>query len=100
VARTAAATRNYSRQPTGKPDRLADTQIQVNYRGTDWVRDDAEGLAATIPAAGDRAPDAAGLARLGIGFPFAYSTFARHPAHLSHPPSEYPDGDDGLGKLG
>jgi 2-polyprenyl-6-methoxyphenol hydroxylase-like FAD-dependent oxidoreductase len=81
VARTSAATRNYGREPVSKPDRLADTQIRVNYRGTDWVRDDVEGLAATIPMAGDRAPDAAGLVRLGVGFPLRLVDILRGTPH-------------------
>ncbi len=81
VARTTAATVNYGREPTSKPDRLADTQIRVSYRGTDWVRDDAEGLAATVPMAGDRAPDAQGLVRLGIGFPLRLHDVLRGTPH-------------------
>jgi 2-polyprenyl-6-methoxyphenol hydroxylase-like FAD-dependent oxidoreductase len=59
VARTVAASVNYGREPGGKLDRLADTQIRVSYRGTEWVRDDAREH--TGPAAGDRAPDADGM---------------------------------------
>lgn len=43
-----------------KQDRLADTQILVNYRGTPWVVDASPGDG---PRAGDRAPDAYGLRR-------------------------------------
>lgn len=66
VARTLAASINFGREGGAKPDRLEDTQILVNYRDTAWVRDDggAEG-----PHAGDRAPDAGGLRRQGVGFP-------------------------------
>ncbi|MBV1799801.1 FAD-dependent monooxygenase [Siccirubricoccus sp. G192] len=67
VARTRAASEGYGREAGSKPDRLADTQILVSYRGTGWVRDDAGGAAG--PAAGDRAPDAIGLRRHGVGFP-------------------------------
>jgi 2-polyprenyl-6-methoxyphenol hydroxylase-like FAD-dependent oxidoreductase len=66
VARTRAATESYGRESGGKPDRLADTQIRVSYRGTDWVRDDAKDLDAAVPEAGDRAPDAGGLTRHGM----------------------------------
>ena len=81
VARTSAATRNYGREPTSKPDRLADTQIRVNYRGTGWVTDDGEGLSPTVPMAGDRAPDAVGLFRLGIGFPLRLFDIVRGTPH-------------------
>lgn len=69
VVRTRAASENYGKEPGGKPDRLADTQILVSYRGTDWVRDDAKDINASGPVAGDRAPDAQGLWRHGVGFP-------------------------------
>ena len=41
VARTRTASVHLGREPAGKPDRLADTQIRVSYRGTDWVCEDA-----------------------------------------------------------
>jgi 2-polyprenyl-6-methoxyphenol hydroxylase-like FAD-dependent oxidoreductase len=74
VARTRAASEGYGKEPGGQPDRLADTQILVSYRGTDWVRDDAQdpdsrGPAAGVPAAGDRAPDVREMWRHGVGFP-------------------------------
>jgi 2-polyprenyl-6-methoxyphenol hydroxylase-like FAD-dependent oxidoreductase len=81
VARTRAATENYGREPGGKPDRLADTQIRVSYCGTDWVRDDAKDLGATVRA-GDRAPDAGGLARHGIGFPLRLFDVLRGTEHV------------------
>jgi hypothetical protein len=82
VARTLAATRNYGREPDAKPDRLADTQIRVSYRGTDWVRDDADGLATAAPWAGDRAPDARGLIRNGVSFPFRLFDVLRGTDHV------------------
>jgi 2-polyprenyl-6-methoxyphenol hydroxylase-like FAD-dependent oxidoreductase len=69
VARTRAASENFGKEPGGKPDRQADTQILVSYRGTDWIRDDAKDVNASGPVAGDRAPDAQGLWRHGVGFP-------------------------------
>jgi hypothetical protein len=72
---------HYGREPTSKPDRLVDTQIRVNYRATDWVRDDAEGLSADVPMAGDRAPDAQGLVRPGIGFPLRLHDVLRGTPH-------------------
>ncbi|HSI39070.1 MAG TPA: FAD-dependent monooxygenase [Xanthobacteraceae bacterium] len=66
VARTRAASENYGRERGGAPDRLADTQILISYRGTPWVSEDAPN--ASGPAAGDRAPDVQSLARHGFGF--------------------------------
>jgi 2-polyprenyl-6-methoxyphenol hydroxylase-like FAD-dependent oxidoreductase len=68
LARTHAASRGYGREQGGVPDRLADTQILVSYRGTPWAHDDT---APDTPGlrAGDRAPDVQGLHRSGLGFP-------------------------------
>jgi 2-polyprenyl-6-methoxyphenol hydroxylase-like FAD-dependent oxidoreductase len=82
VARTRAASENYGQEPRGKLDHLADTQLLVTYRNTAWVRDDAEGLPAMIPQAGDRAPDAGGLRRHGIGFPLRLFDVLRGTKHL------------------
>jgi 2-polyprenyl-6-methoxyphenol hydroxylase-like FAD-dependent oxidoreductase len=82
VARTLAATRNYGREPDGNPDRLSDTQIRVSYRGTDWVRDDAQDLAGDVPAPGDRAPDARGLTRRCVGFPLRLFDALRGTEHV------------------
>lgn len=82
VARTRAATESYGREAGGKPDRLADTQIRVSYRGTDWVRDDADDLGDAVPGAGDRAPDACGLTRHGIGFPLRLFDILRGTEHV------------------
>ena len=46
------------------------------------MRDDAEGLAATVPAAGDRTPDAAGLIRSGVGFPMRLFDILRGTEHV------------------
>jgi 2-polyprenyl-6-methoxyphenol hydroxylase-like FAD-dependent oxidoreductase len=82
VARTREATENYGREPGGKPDRLADSQIRVSYRGTGWVSDDAKDLDTAVPGAGDRAPDACGLTRLGIGFPLRLFDVLRGTEHV------------------
>jgi FAD binding domain len=81
VARTRAATENFGRGG-GRPDRLADTQIRVSYGGTGWVRDDAVDLSDSVPAAGDRAPDAGGLTRHGIGFPLRMFDVLRGTGHV------------------
>ncbi len=54
VARTRAASENYGREQGDRPDRLADTQIRVSYRGSAWVLDDPAGFDAAAPAAGGR----------------------------------------------
>ena len=79
VARTRAASEGYGRE--NKPDRLADTQILVSYRGTAWVHDDA-GEAAPGPGAGDRAPDAAGLRRRGVAAPLRLHDVLRGTDHV------------------
>ncbi len=82
VARTRAASEAYGRERRDPPDRLADTQIRVSYRGSAWVSQEGAGFAATAPAAGDRAPDAGGLRRRNIGFPFRLFDILRGPEHV------------------
>ena len=82
VARTRAATESYGREAGGKPDRLADTQIQLSYRGTGWVRDEGGNPDAALPRAGDRAPDALGLRRHGLGFPLRLHDVLRGTEHV------------------
>ncbi|MET0631457.1 MAG: FAD-dependent monooxygenase [Xanthobacteraceae bacterium] len=62
-----------------KEDRLADTQILVNYRGTPWV---ADALPGDGPRAGDRAPDAYGLSRDHVGFPLRLFEVLRGTEHV------------------
>lgn len=80
VARTRAASEGYGRKGGGKPDRLADTQILVSYRGTGWVRNDGSGDGA--PEAGDRAPDVTGLRRRNLGFPLRLFDVLRGTEHV------------------
>ena len=82
VARTRAASVHLGREPAGKPDHLADTQIRVSYRGTNWVYEDAAEFHAAAPAAGDRAPDAVGLRRRGVGFPLRLFDVLRGTEHV------------------
>ena len=82
VARTRAASENYGREGGGPPDRLADTQIRVAYRRSDWIIEDAADLDPALPAAGVRAPDAAGLRRHGIGFPLRLFDVLRGIEHV------------------
>lgn len=81
IARTRAATDGYGRE-AGKPDRLADTQIPVSYRGSGWVRDDCGGAETEGPAAGDRAPDADGLQQRGLGFALRLHDVLRGTEHV------------------
>jgi len=82
VARTRAASENYGRESGGRPDRLADTQIRVSYRGGDWVCEEAADFDPSLPAAGDRAPDAGSLRRSGIGFPLRLFDVLRGTEHV------------------
>jgi 2-polyprenyl-6-methoxyphenol hydroxylase-like FAD-dependent oxidoreductase len=82
VARTRAATEGYGREGAGKPDRLADTQIHVSYRGTGWVHGEGENPDDTLPMAGDRAPDAPGLRRHGLGFALRLHDVFRGTEHV------------------
>src|SRR3712207_9527061 len=50
VARTLAASLSYGREAGGAPDRLADTQIRVSYRGTGWVSHSGGASEAGYPA--------------------------------------------------
>ncbi len=81
VARTRAASEAYGREKGHAPDRLADTQVLVSYRDTGWVRNDG-GPPPTEPAAGDRAPDAGGLRRHGVGFPVRLFDILRGTEHV------------------
>jgi 2-polyprenyl-6-methoxyphenol hydroxylase-like FAD-dependent oxidoreductase len=82
VARTRAASEGYGREKGHKPDRLADTQLLISYRTTDWVRDDAPDLDPGVPVAGDRAPHATGLRRYGVGFPVRLFDVLRGTEHV------------------
>ncbi|KAB1072204.1 FAD-dependent monooxygenase [Methylobacterium planeticum] len=82
VARTRAASEGYGRERGAAPDRLADTQVLVSYRGTAFVNDEAAGTNAAGPAAGDRAPDVGGLVRPGLGFPLRLFDVLRGTEHV------------------
>jgi 2-polyprenyl-6-methoxyphenol hydroxylase-like FAD-dependent oxidoreductase len=81
VARTRAAAMNFGREG-GAPDRLADMQVSISYRGTSWVRQEEDGLGLDVPGAGDRAPDAGGLIRKGVGFPLRLFDMLRGTEHV------------------
>jgi 2-polyprenyl-6-methoxyphenol hydroxylase-like FAD-dependent oxidoreductase len=82
VARTRAASEAYGREQPERSDRLVDTQIRISYRGSPWVGEDGAGLPGSAPAAGDRAPDAGGLRRRGVGFPMRLFDILRGPEHV------------------
>jgi hypothetical protein len=82
VARTRAASENYGREQGAAPDRLADTQIRVSYRGSAWALGDHAGFDPAVPAAGDRAPDAGGLRRRHVGFPLRLFDVLRGTEHV------------------
>jgi 2-polyprenyl-6-methoxyphenol hydroxylase-like FAD-dependent oxidoreductase len=81
VARTRQASMSFGRERASKEERLADTQILVNYRGSAWVKDATPALKATVRA-GDRAPDVQGLRRDQIGFPLRLFDVLRGTAHV------------------
>lgn len=94
IARTLAASMQFGREGGPKPHRLEDTQLLVSYRDSAWVRDDGgpEG-----PCAGDRAPDAGGLRRQGVGFPLRIFDMLRgtEPVLLASEPADI----DGLPRM-
>jgi len=79
IARTLNASVQFGRE-SGAPDRLADTQIRVTYRGGDWVQDEFSGQPG--PHAGDRAPDCIGLRRRHVGFPLRLFDVLRGTEHV------------------
>jgi 2-polyprenyl-6-methoxyphenol hydroxylase-like FAD-dependent oxidoreductase len=99
VARTRAASEGYGRESKAKPDRLADTQILISYRGTPWVRDDAQGLSPAVPGAGDRAPDAGGLRRHGVGAALRLFEVLRGTEHVLLAPLPQSNPDQGMTEL-
>jgi 2-polyprenyl-6-methoxyphenol hydroxylase-like FAD-dependent oxidoreductase len=81
VERTKAASENYGRERGKAPDRLADTQILVSYRGTRYVGDE-QSVAMTGPVAGDHAPDVQGLSQNGLGFPLRLFDILQGTGHV------------------
>ncbi|GGF65955.1 oxygenase [Azorhizobium oxalatiphilum] len=86
IARTTEESINLGRRRT-PPNRLADTQILLSYRGTAGflhadVNDIGGAPPAGAPVAGDRAPDVQGLTRHGLGFPLRLFDLTRGTAHV------------------
>lgn len=98
VSRTQRASENLGHEGGKAPDRLADTQILVSYRGTLFV-DDAECAGMEGPAAGDRAPDMERLTQEGIGFSLRLFDIMRGPEHVLLARADEADGatDDLVG---
>jgi 2-polyprenyl-6-methoxyphenol hydroxylase-like FAD-dependent oxidoreductase len=94
VARTRAASEGYGREKGDTLHRLADTQILISYRDTKWVGENPPGLDPAAPGAGDRAPDARGLRRQGVGFPLRFFDVLRGTDHVlaAHLPAGPPAG--------
>jgi 2-polyprenyl-6-methoxyphenol hydroxylase-like FAD-dependent oxidoreductase len=83
VARTVAASEQFGRKQPSQDDRLADTQILVNYRGSALCKDDLTESAEHLPVlAGDRAPDCAGLRRENVRAPFRLFDITRGIDHV------------------
>jgi FAD binding domain len=81
VERTRAASMSFGRERTTKENRLADTQILINYRGSPLLTG-ADGFAETPLRPGDRAPDAVGLRREKVGFPLRLFDLFRGTTHV------------------
>ncbi|MEW6255557.1 MAG: FAD-dependent monooxygenase [Pseudomonadota bacterium] len=78
IAQTIAESMAFGRGDAA-PDRLANTQILVSYRGSPIVAP-ASGDAGVQP--GDRMPDLSGLRRRGLGFPLRLFEILRGTTHV------------------
>lgn len=83
VARTVSASAQFGRKQATREDRLADTQILVNYRGSAVCREALSDAHQDLPIhAGDRAPDCRGLRRENIRAPFRLFDVTRGAEHV------------------
>jgi 2-polyprenyl-6-methoxyphenol hydroxylase-like FAD-dependent oxidoreductase len=83
VARTVSASRQFGRTQDSRSDRLADTQILVNYRGSALCTDHVSEPLDQFPVrAGDRAPDCLGLRRESVRSPFRLFDLTRGAEHV------------------
>jgi 2-polyprenyl-6-methoxyphenol hydroxylase-like FAD-dependent oxidoreductase len=82
VERTRRASMSFGRERASKENRLADTQILVNYRDSVWIKDAYADRPKNAVRAGDRAPDADGLRRDQVGFPFRLFDLLRGTDHV------------------
>jgi 2-polyprenyl-6-methoxyphenol hydroxylase-like FAD-dependent oxidoreductase len=83
VSRTRAQSEKLGRERRKQEDRLVDTQVLINYRGFDWVKDEAsDALSDADLKAGDRAPDCSGLRRENVNFPLRLFDVIRGTEHV------------------
>jgi hypothetical protein len=81
VERTKRASMSFGRERASRENRLADTQILVNYRRSPWVKDGTRTRKKVVQA-GDRAPDVQGLRRDQIGFSLRLFDVLHGTAHV------------------
>lgn len=80
VARTISASQQFGRKENSSDERLADTQILVNYRASRLSRSEPPESRGDWPVqAGDRAPDCLGLRRENVRAPFRLFDILRGP---------------------
>jgi FAD binding domain-containing protein len=83
VFRTRAASEQFGRRQAGPQDRLEDTQVLVNYRGSSLSLDDVSDSLEQLPVrAGDRAPDCSGLRRENVRHPLRLFDVMRGIEHV------------------
>ena len=73
---------SFGHERANKENRLADTQILVNYRDSAWIKDASGSRHKNAVRAGDRAPDADGLRRDHVGFSFRLFDLLRGTDHV------------------
>ncbi|GLK85978.1 FAD-dependent monooxygenase [Ancylobacter defluvii] len=78
IARTVEQSMSFGK-PRAPEDRLADTQMLVNYRGGPLSAGAAPGSSPDLVRPGDRLPDVQGLRRHGLGFPLRLAEVVRGP---------------------
>lgn len=83
VARTRTASEQLGRKEASQQERLADTQMLVNYRGSALSKDAVAEPLEDLPVhAGDRAPDCLGLRRENVRSPFRLFDLTRGTDHV------------------
>ncbi|WP_159711963.1 FAD-dependent monooxygenase [Geminicoccus flavidas] len=82
LARTIAETEAFRTGARGGESKLQGAQLAISYRDSAWVRDEASTAMADGPQAGDRAPDANGLAQAEVGYPLRLFDLLRGAGHV------------------
>jgi hypothetical protein len=83
VSRTRKASEQLGRKDAAQQERLADTQILLNYRGSNLCKDETSEPLEGLPVhAGDRAPDCFGLRRENVRSPFRLFDLTRGIDHV------------------